>query len=349
MIPKDQALETYKTMLTIRQFEYRVGQLYKDERIQGAVHLSIGQEAVATGVCANLRNDDFVVSSHRGHGHLIAKGCRIDRMMAEIFARSTGYCKGKGGSMHIADLTRGMLGGNGIVGAGIPLATGAALAARVRGTEQVSVSFFGEGAANQGVFLETHNIAATMSLPVLYVCENNGYGMDTKWETIAKHPDIADRAVGLGLPGKIVDGQDVTAVYDAVADGIARARQGEGPTLLECKTYRYCGHGGWWPDPRDPEEMARWKKRDPVPMFAQTLIAEGLATEQQLQDMEQTLERELDAAVQFAENSPLPELEEATTDIYAESKIIVVAEGQKKPTQVVPERDVVSKYWEETS
>ena len=222
MIPRGRALKVYQTMLAIRRFEYRVEQLLKEDRIYGPAHLYIGQEAVAAGVCANLRPDDFVASTHRGHGHIIAKGGQFHRMMAELFARSTGYCKGKGGSMHIADMTRGMLGANGIVGAGISLATGAALAAKVRGTDQVSVGFFGDGAANQGTFLEAINIAAIMALPVVYVCENNGYGVNTKWATVAKHPDVAHRAMGLGLPGEVVDGQDVAAVYDAAAEDLFR-------------------------------------------------------------------------------------------------------------------------------
>jgi len=348
MIPKEQALGVYQVMLAIRRFECRVEQLLKENRIYGPAHLYIGQEAVAAGVCANLRSDDYIASTHRGHGHLIAKGGKFHPMMAELFARSTGYCKGKGGSMHIADMTRGMLGANGVVGAGISLATGAALAAKVRGTDQVSVCFFGDGASNQGTFLEAINIAATMSLPVIYVCENNGYGVNTKWSTIANHTDIADRAIGLGLPGKVVDGQDVTAVYEAAADAVERARNAEGPTLLECKTYRYRGHCGVWGDPRDPAEIAKWQERDPITMFARALMAEGLATEQQLQDMEQALEEELDAAVEFAESSPAPGIEEATTDVYAETSAVVDKTSRTVTSEAKPEQDLVRKYWEET-
>jgi len=349
LIPEKQTLEVYKTMLAIRRFEYRVEQLLKDSRIYGPAHLYIGQEAVAAGVCANLRPDDYIASTHRGHGHLIAKGGKFNLMIAELFARSTGYCKGKGGSMHIADMTRGMLGANGVVGAGISLATGAALAAKVRGTDQVSVSFFGDGASNQGIFLEAINIAAVMNLPVIYVCENNGYGVNTKWAAIAGHIDVADRAIGLGLPGKVVDGQDVTAVYEAAAEAVERARNGEGPTLLECKTYRYRGHCGVWGDPRDPAEVAEWQERDPVSMFAKTLTDAGLATAEQMQDMEQALEEELDAAVEFAENSPLPEPEEATTDVYAETGAVVDKASQISPNEKTPGQDLVRKYWEETN
>ncbi len=346
MIPDDQALKVYETMLSIRLFECRVEQLLRDNRIYGPAHLYIGQEAVAVGVCANLRPDDFISSTHRGHGHLIAKGGQFHRMMAELFARSTGYCKGKGGSMHIADMSLNMLGANGIVGAGIPLATGAGFSAKIRKTDQVSVCFFGDGAANQGVFLEAINIAATMKLPVIYVCENNGYGVNTKWSTIANHPDIADRAFGLGLPGKIVDGQDVIAVYSASAEAIARARNGEGPTLLECKTYRYRGHCGIWGDPRDPEELAEWKKRDPIVMFAEKLISEKIATEKQLQDIEKKIEKELDKAIEFAEKSPSPDPEEATTDVYAETQIKTNLLDKSITTETSSKEDLIRTYWE---
>jgi len=332
-------------MLSIRRFECRVEQLLRENRIYGPAHLYIGQEAVAAGVCTNLRHDDFIASTHRGHGHLVAKGGDFRHMMAELFARSTGYCKGKGGSMHIADMTRGMLGANGVVGAGIPLATGAAFAAKVRKTDQVSACFFGDGASNQGVFLESINIAATMSLPVIYVCENNGYNVNTKWATIAKHPDIADRAIGLGLPGRIVDGQDIIAVYTEAAEAVARARNGEGPTLLECKTYRYKGHCGIWGDPRDPKEVAMWMERDPILIYTRKLIADGLATEKQLQEIEDMLEKELDDAVKFAEDSPSPDPEDATTDVYADtSQKEYTADVKSKKAEA--EEELISKYWE---
>lgn len=346
MIPKDQAMKVYRMMLSIRRFESRVEKLLMENRIYGPAHLYIGEEAVAVGVCANLRTDDFISSTHRGHGHLIAKGGKFKYMMAELFARSTGYCKGKGGSMHIADMTLGMLGANGIVGAGLSLATGAGFSAKVRKTDQVSACFFGDGASNQGIFLESINIAATLNLPVIYVCENNIYNVNTKWATIAKHPDIADRALGLGLPGIIVDGQDVTAVYDVASEAIKRARQGEGPTLIECKTYRFKGHCGVWGDPRDPEEVAMWLKRDPVSMFASKLIDEGIATAEQLQDMEQMLEKELDEAVIFAENSPSPKPEESTTDVYSDINMTVDNADKKNLMETNPEQDIVSKYWE---
>ncbi len=248
--------------------------------------------------------------------------------------------------MHIADMSLNMLGANGVVGAGIPLATGAGFSAKIRKTDQISVCFFGDGAANQGVFLESINIAATMKLPVVYVCENNGYGVNTKWSKIANHPNIADRAFGLGLPGKIVDGQDVIAVYDASAKAVARARNGEGPTLLECKTYRYRGHCGIWGDPRDPQELAEWKKRDPIVMFAEKLISEKMLTEKQLQDIEQAIEKELDEAIEFAEKSPPPDPKEAITDVYAETQIKINVLNQSMVTEASPKEDIISKYWE---
>lgn len=345
MIPKDKALKVYQTMLSIRLFECRVEKLLMENRIYGPAHLYIGQEAVATGACANLRPDDFIASTHRGHGHLIAKGGKFSRMFAELFAKSTGYCKGKGGSMHIADMSLGMLGANGIVGAGLSLATGAAFSAKVRKTDQVGVCFFGDGASNQGTFLESINIASAMKLPAIYVCENNVYGVNTKWSTVANHPDIADRAFGLGLPGIVVDGQDVIAVYEASKEAVKRARSGEGPTLIECKTYRYRGHCGVWGDPRDPQEVAEWKKRDPIPMFAEKIIAEKIVTERQLLDIEQMLEKELDEAIEFAEKSPSPNLEEATTDVYSETSMAISTTGQIK-LETTPEKDLISKYWE---
>jgi acetoin:2,6-dichlorophenolindophenol oxidoreductase subunit alpha len=339
-------VDILRVMKRIRMFDETCQGLFVAGYIPGALHCYTGEEAIATGVCKNLTANDYILSNHRGHGHLIAKGGKFKYMIAELFAKSTGYCKGKGGSMHIADMSLGMLGANGIVGAGLSLATGAGFSAKVRKTKQVSACFFGDGASNQGIFLESINIAATLNLPVIYVCENNIYNVNTKWATIAKHPDIADRALGLGLPGVIVDGQDVTAVYDVASEAVRRARNGEGPTLIECKTYRFKGHCGVWGDPRDPEEVAKWMERDPVSMFYQKLIAEGIATAEQLQDMEQMLEKELDEAVLFAENSPSPKLEESTTDVYSDTHTTVDNADKKNLMETNPEQDIVSKYWE---
>ncbi|OGV72628.1 MAG: hypothetical protein A3K19_23335 [Lentisphaerae bacterium RIFOXYB12_FULL_65_16] len=346
MIPRHHALAVYRTMLKIRLFEERVAQLFRDHKLYGPAHLYVGQEAVAAGVCAHLAPTDYVASTHRGHGHLIAKGGRYDRMMAELFARATGYCKGKGGSMHIADMSLNMLGANGIVSAGIPLATGAAFAAKVLKNGRVSVAFFGDGAANEGVFMESMNIAATNRLPVVFVCENNTYSVGIKWRTVANHDDIAARAHGLGLPGVIVDGQDVTAVYREAATALERARSGAGPTLLECKTYRYFGHCGIWGDPRDPAEVAAWKARDPIALFAARLRSEGMASEAELESMAEELRRELDAAVAFAMASPAPRPEEVTSDVYSESTG-PRASTTAGTTGITVGNDVVSKYLEE--
>src|SRR5438132_4167666 len=231
----------HRTMLTIRLFEQRVAREFRTGEIPGFVHMYIGQEAVAAGVCANLGEGDYVTSTHRGHGHCIAKGCDLGRMMAEIYGRETGLCKGRGGSMHIADFSRGMLGANAIVGGGIALATGAALAARVRGSDQVAVSFFGDGAVNQGVFHESLNLAAIWTLPVLYVCENNGFAESTPASYATSVPDVAVRATAYGIAQAIADTRDVLAVHAAACEAVERARSGGGPTLLELKTYRFHG------------------------------------------------------------------------------------------------------------
>src|SRR5438445_5789067 len=229
-------------MQTIRTFEKRVAREFRSGEIPGFVHMYVGEEAIAAGVCACLNDDDYVTSTHRGHGHCIAKGCDLDAMMAEIYGRETGLCRGRGGSMHIADFSRGMLGANAIVGGGIALATGAGLAARVRGADQVAVSFFGDGAANQGVLHESLNLAAIWRLPVVYVCEDNGFAESTPAAYATSVPDVASRATAYGIPGVIADGRDALEVFAAARDAVDRARAGEGPTLLEVKTYRFMGH-----------------------------------------------------------------------------------------------------------
>src|ERR671937_3144098 len=241
-------LRLYRTMQTIRTFEKRVAREFRSGEIPGFVHMYVGEEAIAAGVCACLNDDDYVTSTHRGHGHCIAKGCDLDRMMAEIYGRETGLCKGRGGSMHIADFGRGMLGANAIVGGGIALATGAALAARVRGSDQVAVAFFGDGAVNQGVFHESLNLAAIWKLPVLYVCENNGFAESTPAAYATSVPDVAVRAGAYGIAQAIVDTCDVLAVYEAAREAVERARGGGGATLLEMKTYRFHGHFEGDPD-----------------------------------------------------------------------------------------------------
>jgi len=241
-LPKTKLIEIYRKMLEIRHFEEKVFDLYGQNLVLGTIHLYAGQEAVAVGVCANLRKDDYVTSTHRGHGHCIAKGARLDKTMAEILGKKTGYCKGKGGSMHIADFSIGMLGATAVVGAGIPIAAGAGLSIKLRGTDQVVACFFGDGASNQGTFHEGINIASVWKLPVIFVCENNLYAMGTRQSIVMAIENIADRAVAYGIPGVVVDGNNVLAVHEATQKAVERARKGEGPTLIECKTYRLKGH-----------------------------------------------------------------------------------------------------------
>ncbi|GAI94986.1 unnamed protein product, partial [marine sediment metagenome] len=262
------ALDMYRTMVRIRIFEERVFKEFTAGNIPGFVHLYTGEEAVATGACANLRPDDYITSTHRGHGHLIAKGGSTDRMMAELYGKKTGYNKGKGGSMHIADVEIGILGANGVVGAGIPIAGGAALSAKLRGTDQVTLCFFGDGASNTSRFHEGINLAACLNLPVVYVIENNMYAISVCISDVCKLVNLADRATAYGIPGVTVDGNDVMAVYEAVAEAVARARRGEGPTLVECKTYRWRGH--WAGDTQayvGGEAIEEWMKKDPIPRF----------------------------------------------------------------------------------
>lgn len=318
MIDKDKKVDMYKKMLEIRYFEERVIRLFAEGQLPGFIHTYVGQEAVAVGVCAALREDDYITSTHRGHGHLIAKGGRLDRMMAELFAKSTGYNKGKAGSMHIAAVELGVLGANGIVGGGIPIATGAGLSAKLRKTDQVTACFFGDGASNQGTFHEAINIAAAFELPVIYVCENNLYGVGTRQSKVRKVENIADRAIGYAIPGKIVDGNDVLAVYETALQAVQRAREGQGPTLIECKTYRWYTHFLGEPDTyRPPQEVQEWKKKDPLSRFKKHLLDEGILSAEEVNTLVGEVEQEVEEAVQFAQDSPEPELEEALADVYA--------------------------------
>lgn len=318
-LTKEQLLRMYRQMWEIRLFEEEVESLFMEGHITGSTHLYIGQEAVAVGACAALRPDDYITSGHRGHGHCIAKGGQLRPMMAELLAKETGYCRGKGGSMHIADLELGILGANGIVGGGIPLATGAALASLIKKTDQVALCFFGDGAANQGCFHESANLAAAWRLPVVYVCENNLYAMTTPTQQHLSLPDIARRANGYGLPGVVVDGQDVLAVYQATAEAVARARGGEGPTLLECKTYRYKGH--YVGDPivyRTKGEVAEWLEKDPVLNFQQILEERGLLDAKQAGAVREEVATAVADAVRFALDSPDPPIESLWQDVYVE-------------------------------
>jgi len=322
-VSKDKLLKMYRTMQTIRQFEERLRDLFKEGKVPGFVHVSIGEEASATGVCAALTDTDYITSTHRGHGHLLAKGGKLKPMMAELFGRKTGYCKGKGGSMHIADFSIGILGANGIVGAGLPIATGAGLAAKMKKSGQVAVCFFGDGASNEGTFHESLNIASSWKLPVVYVCENNLYGEFTAGKDVTSVKDIADRARGHDMPGIIINGNDVIEVYETTSEAVARARRGEGPTLIECKTYRWEGHvvgeeaflGKKAYRPTD--EIAEWKKRCPIVSFESRYTANGMFNVAELDAIKAEVKRDLDEAVQFAIDSPLPAPEEAMEDMFS--------------------------------
>jgi len=305
-------------MLEIRCFEEKVYDLYGRNLVPGTIHLYAGQEAVAVGVCANLGRDDYITSTHRGHGHCIAKGARLDKIMAEILGKKTGYCKGKGGSMHIADFKVGMLGATAVVGAGIPIAAGAGLSIKLRRTAQVVACFFGEGASNQGTFHEGINMASTWALPVLFVCENNLYAMGTRQSRVMNIANVADRAAAYGIPGKAVDGNDVLAVYEVAREAVGRARRGEGPTLIECKTYRQKGHSRFDPATYRPEdEVKRWLEKDPIQRLKTRLLKDNVLTEQKAKEIEDAIAAEVEKAVEFAEKSPYPEPEEALEDVYA--------------------------------
>lgn len=317
-IPREKLLLMYELMLRIRHFEGRVSELFAAGEMPGFVHLYLGEEAVAAGACAALEQDDYITSTHRGHGHIIAKGGEVKRMMAELYGKATGYNKGKGGSMHIAAPELGILGANGIVGAGLPIATGAGLSSKLRGTGRVAVCFFGDGASNQGTFHEAINIASAFDLPVVYVCENNMYGVGTKQCDVRNVEDVADRAVGYGIPGLAVDGNDVIAVYEACQEAVERARSGSGPTLIECKTYRWQCHFEGEPDTyRPPEEVAAWKEREPIAPYRASLIEQGVMTEEKADAIENDVIEELNEAIEFARQSPFPEPETALEDLWA--------------------------------
>jgi TPP-dependent pyruvate/acetoin dehydrogenase alpha subunit len=317
---KEELLRLYRVMLTIRRFEERVVVDYHSGAIPGIVHSYIGQEAVAAGVCTNLRLDDRIISNHRGHGHCIAKGADLDRMMAEIYGRKTGYCKGKGGSMHIADFGIGMLGANGIVAGGLPIAGGAAVAAQLEGGDKVVVLFFGDGATNEGEFHEVLNLASIWKLPLIFACENNGYGVNTpvKYATGLDH--VSERATGgYGIPGVVVDGNNVEAVYEATKKAVAGVRAGGGPVFLEFLTYRWRGHfeAPGMPDLRPVEELEAWKKKCPVSRFEKVLLEEGIADEKTLEEINDEVMRQVQASVDFAMASPLPAPEDALEDVYS--------------------------------
>ena len=315
----DRLLELYRQMLLIRRFDELALELRLAGRIHGVVHPYIGEEAIAVGVCANLRPTDRITSTHRGHGHCIAKGADVRRMMAELFGRRDGYCKGKGGSMHIADFDVGMLGANGIVGAGFPIAAGAALAAQLGGTDDVAACFFGDGATGAGAFHESFNVSAIWKLPIIWVCENNGYAVETPITAGLARTDVATFAQSYGFPGVSVDGNDLLAVYEAARSAVERARAGQGPSLIECKTYRRSAHAvrdALPAEKRSAEERADWQARDPIAAVERILAERGLL-ETAGPATRERVERELAEAVAFAEASPYPAPEEALEDVFA--------------------------------
>jgi TPP-dependent pyruvate/acetoin dehydrogenase alpha subunit len=315
----DRQREMLRQMLTIRRFEERASADFHAGKVAGVVHCYIGQEAIATGVCGALERDDRIISTHRGHGHCIAKGADLDRMMAELYGRQDGYCKGKGGSMHIADFDIGMLGANGIVAGGISIITGAGLAAQMDGNGGVAVSFFGDGASNAGPFHECLNIAAAWKLPMLYVCENNGWAAQTPQAATHALPDVASRAAAYGIPGVVVDGNDVFAVYQAASRAVERARAGEGPTLIEAKTYRWRAHTErkTQADPRDKAEIEAWKKQDPIARLVRKLEEQQQLSTAQLATIEHEVMAAIQASVDFADKSPFPTPDQALDDVFA--------------------------------
>jgi pyruvate dehydrogenase E1 component alpha subunit len=316
-LPKELLANMLGKMLEIRLFEEKVFDLYGQNLVPGTIHLYVGEEAVAVGVCSNLRKDDYITSTHRGHGHCIAKGADSKRVMAEILGKKTGYCKGKGGSMHIADFSVGMLGATAVVGAGLPIAVGAGLTAKLKKTDQVTACFFGEGASNQGTFHESLNLASAWDLPVIFVCENNLYAMGTRQSRIMKITNIADRAAAYGMPGCAVDGNDVLTVYEAACAAVERARSGKGPTLIECKTYRHKGHSRVDPAKyRAKEEVQEWLDRDPIKRLKQKLLNDHILSNEEINTIEKEASVKVEVSAKFALESAYPAPEEALEDVY---------------------------------
>lgn len=318
-LQKEILIGMYQTMYKIRKFEKAVVNLFSQDLIRGAAHVYLGEEAVASGACHALEKDDYIVSTHRGHGHCIAKGGKVDKMMAEILGKSTGYCKGKGGSMHIADLECGILGANGIVGAGIPIATGAGMTSWIKKDNKVTLCFFGDGASNQGTFHESINMAAVFKLPVVFICENNQYAVSTSTDKSLSVERVSERSKAYDIPGYSIDGNDVIEVFNTVSDAVKRARKGNGPSLIECKTYRWLGH--YLGDPenyRSKEEVENWKiKKDPIKVYKMKLIKEGVVEERELIFIENEIKNEIENAINFAKNSPEPENKELWTDVLS--------------------------------
>lgn len=321
-LTNEQLLAMHRSMVRIRLFEETAGKLMETGKMPGFLHLYVGQEAVAVGTCEALRIDDYITSTHRGHGHLVAKGGNLDEMMAELMGKATGSCGGKGGSMHINDLRLGMLGANGIVGAGAPIAVGAGFRNKYLGTDQVSVAFFGDASTNIGAFHEAANMACALHLPVVFVCEHNRYGEYTPTDKAMVIADIVDRAAGYGMPGVIVDGMNVVAVHEAVTEAVARARRGEGPSLVEAKTYRFFNHHGiqnlglkYRPD----EEVLAWKQRDPIFSFETRMVESGRIARDEFDAIWAEIRAAIEAAIEFADSSPFPEPSALLAGVYTEA------------------------------
>lgn len=319
-VNKETILKLYETMLKIRHFEETEGRIYRSGEQEGFVHLYIGQEAIASGVCANLNKDDYITSTHRGHGHVIAKGADLGKMMAELYLRQDGYCLGRSGSLHIADVSIGVLGANGIVGDGNPIAVGAGYSIKLRKSKQVCVSFFGDGASNQGTFHESANMAAAWSLPVIFVLEKNLIGCGVETRDVIQCDALSElgkrRGAAYGMPGYDIDGNDVIEVYLAAKDAIKKARMGEGPTLLSCATYRKHAHWEGDIDVRDAEEKAEWFKKDPIDKIEKQMMDKGIITEKDIKAYHQKVQKMVDDAVKFAKNSPHPKPEDALLYVY---------------------------------
>ncbi len=312
--------DIHRRMVRIRLFEEAAGRIFEAGRMPGFIHLYVGQEAVAAGVCAALRDDDQVSSTHRGHGHLVAKGGDLSRMMAELMGKATGYCGGKGGSMHVCDLDLNMLGANGIVGGGVPIAVGAGFANKYRANGAVSVAFFGDGATNIGAFHEAANMAAALELPVFFVCENNEYAEYTRRDETMAIDDVVERAAAYGMPGTKVDGMDAVAVFEATAAAADRARQGGGPSFVECKTYRYYNHHGVQTlgmKYRSDDEVKEWRDRDPVPRHEDLMVNVGAMTPDRIAAVRDEIAAEVEAAIEFAEQSPMPDPADLLADVYS--------------------------------
>lgn len=313
-----QARELLDTMCTIRAFEEAVDDLFARGLLHGTMHLSIGQEATAAGAVAALEEGDYITSTHRGHGHCIAKGADLAKMLAELFGKETGYCRGRGGSMHIADVEAGNLGANGIVAGSIPIAAGAALALRMRGSDRVVLCFFGDGATNEGGFHEALNMAAIWKLPVVFLCENNCYGMSMAWNKATSVAKLSDRAAAYAIPGETVDGNDILAVRGAVSEAVRRARAGDGPTLLEAQTYRWKGHSKSDQNLyRTRDEISSWRERDPITRFAKTMIDEGSLTDEDAQAIASEARTRVADAVEISRSDPEPSISGIEDEAYA--------------------------------